>query len=126
MAAHVRGLVDRGVNAHAIDLPLKKAEAAVEALRAIVPDGPNAPGAGGNAIAVGGQSYGGRVASLAAAEPDTDYAALVLFSYPLHAPGRPIGRPSAAPSCCSPATRIRSPGSSSSELPCRSFAMPSS
>ena len=34
-----------------------------------------------------GQSYGGRVASLAAAEPDTDYAALVLFSYPLHAPG---------------------------------------
>jgi hypothetical protein len=29
------------------------------------------------------------VASLAAAEPDTDYAALVLFSYPLHLPGRP-------------------------------------
>jgi predicted alpha/beta-hydrolase family hydrolase len=89
MAAHVRGLVARGVDARAIDLPLRKAEAAVEALRAIVPDGPTAPGAGGNAIAVGGQSDGGRVASLAAAEPDTDYAALVLFSYPLHAPGRP-------------------------------------
>ena len=72
MAGHVRGLVARGVDA-----------------RAIVPDGPVAPGADGIAIAVGGQSYGGRVASLAAAEPDTDYAALVLFSYPLHAPGAP-------------------------------------
>jgi predicted alpha/beta-hydrolase family hydrolase len=29
------------------------------------------------------------VASLAAAQPDTDYAALVFFSYPLHAPGGP-------------------------------------
>jgi uncharacterized protein len=38
---------------------------------------------------VGGKSYGGRVASLAAAEPDTDYAGLVFFSYPLHAPGSP-------------------------------------
>jgi len=89
MAGHVRGLVARGVDARAIDLPLRKAEAAVEALRAIVPDGAGAPGADGIAIAVGGQSYGGRVASLAAAEPDTDYAALVLFSYPLHAPGAP-------------------------------------
>jgi len=89
MAGHVRGLVARGVDARAIDLPLRKAEAAVEALRAIVPDGAHAPDAGGSAIAVGGQSYGGRVASLAAAEPDTDYAALVLFSYPLHLPGKP-------------------------------------
>ena len=89
MAGHVRGLVARGVDARAIDLPLRKAEAAVEALRAIVPDGARAPGADGIAIAVGGQSYGGRVASLAAADPDTDYAALVLFSYPLHAPGAP-------------------------------------
>ncbi|HET7703156.1 MAG TPA: alpha/beta family hydrolase [Candidatus Limnocylindrales bacterium] len=89
MAAHVRGLVARGVDAKAIDLPLRKAEAAVPALRAIVPDGPAAPGADGSRIAVGGQSYGGRVASLAAAEPDTEYAALVLFSFPLHPPGRP-------------------------------------
>ncbi|HEX2754151.1 MAG TPA: alpha/beta family hydrolase [Candidatus Limnocylindrales bacterium] len=89
MAAHVRGLIARGIDARAIDLPLKKAEAAVPALRAIVPDGPAAPGADGHAIAVGGQSYGGRVATLAAAEPDTDYAALVLFSFPLHPPGAP-------------------------------------
>jgi predicted alpha/beta-hydrolase family hydrolase len=87
-AGHVRGLRARGVDAHAIDLPLKKAEAAVAALRAVVPDGPQAPGANGGAIAVGGQSYGGRVATLAAAEPGTDYAALVLFSFPLHPPGR--------------------------------------
>ncbi len=89
MAGHVRGLAARGIDARAIDLPLKKAEAAVPALRAIVPDGPTAPGADGLPIAVGGQSYGGRVASLAAAEPDTDYAGLVLFSFPLHPSGRP-------------------------------------
>ncbi len=40
-------------------------------------------------MAVGGHSYGGRVASLAAAEPETGYSALVLFSYPLHPPGSP-------------------------------------
>ena len=86
MALHVEGLRRRGIAAEAIDLPLKKAEAAVEAMRVIVPD---RPAADGRLIAVGGQSYGGRVASLAAAEPDTDYAALVLFSYPLHLPGKP-------------------------------------
>lgn len=89
MAGHVRGLAARGIDARAIDLPLKKAEAAVAVLRAIVPDGPAAPGADGLPIAVGGQSYGGRVASLAAAEPDTDYGGLILFSFPLHPPGRP-------------------------------------
>lgn len=89
MAGHVRGLVARGVDARAIDLPLKKAEAAVPALRAIVPDRSDAAGADGLQIAVGGQSYGGRVASLAAAEEATDYAALVLFSFPLHPPGAP-------------------------------------
>jgi len=86
MAAHVRGLVSRGIDARAIDLPVRKAEEAVPVFRTIVPDRADADGV---PIAVGGQSYGGRVASLAAAEPDTDYAALVFFSYPLHAPGRP-------------------------------------
>lgn len=81
MAAHVAGLRRRGIEATAIDLPKRKAEDAVPVFRTIVPDGPG--------IAVGGQSYGGRVASLAAAEPDTDYAGLVLFSYPLHLPGKP-------------------------------------
>jgi predicted alpha/beta-hydrolase family hydrolase len=86
MAAHVNGLKRRGIDARAIDLPLKKAEDAVPVLRAIVAAG---AAEDGSRIAVGGQSYGGRVASLAAAESTTDYAALVLFSYPLHLPGRP-------------------------------------
>ena len=86
MAGHVRGLEKRGVDAVAIDLPVKKAEAAVAVHRSVVPD---RPGPEGTLIAVGGQSFGGRVASLAAAADDTDYAALVLFSYPLHLPGKP-------------------------------------
>ncbi|HEY7590230.1 MAG TPA: alpha/beta family hydrolase [Candidatus Limnocylindrales bacterium] len=81
MAAHVAGLRRRGVEATAIDLPKKKAEDAVPVLRSIVPDGAG--------IAVGGQSFGGRVASMAAAANDTDYVGLVLFSYPLHRPGHP-------------------------------------
>jgi predicted alpha/beta-hydrolase family hydrolase len=81
MKPHVDGLRKRGIDATAIDLPKKRAEDAVPVFRSIVPDGP--------AVAVGGQSYGGRVASLAAAQPDTEYVALVLFSYPLHAPGKP-------------------------------------
>ena len=81
MAPFVSGLVARGVPTTAVELPRRKAEAAVPAWRAAVPDGP--------AVAVGGHSYGGRVASLAAVEAGTDYAALILFSYPLHPPGAP-------------------------------------
>ena len=81
MAPFVAGLERRGIAAAAVDLPKRRAEEAVPAWRAAVPDGPT--------VAVGGHSYGGRVASLAAAEPDTNYAALVLFSYPLHPPGSP-------------------------------------
>lgn len=80
MRPHVVGLRKRGIEATAIDLPKRKAEDAVPVFRSIVPDGVS--------VAVGGQSYGGRVASLAAAQPDTNYVALVLFSYPLHAPGK--------------------------------------
>ena len=80
MAPYVRGLAKRGRSAEAVDLPVRKAEEAVPIWRAKVPDGSD--------VAVGGQSYGGRVASLAAAEPDAGYAALVLCSYPMHPPGR--------------------------------------
>jgi len=38
-------------------------------------------------VAIGGQSFGGRVASLLAAEHE--YGGLVLLSYPLHPPGAP-------------------------------------
>ena len=79
MAPFVAGLRRRGFAAEAVDLPRRKAEDAVPVWRAKVPDGAM--------TVVGGHSYGGRVASLAAAQPDAGYAALVLFSYPLHPPG---------------------------------------
>ncbi len=81
MGPFVEGLERRGIPASAVDLPKRRAEDAVPAWRAAVPDG--------TGVAVGGHSYGGRVASLAAAEPGTGYGALVLFSYPLHPPGSP-------------------------------------
>jgi predicted alpha/beta-hydrolase family hydrolase len=53
--------------------------AAVAALRAIVPGG----------VILGGQSYGGRQATLLAADEPELARALLLFSYPLHPPGKP-------------------------------------
>ena len=81
MAPFVSGLRARGVDAAAIDLPRRKAEEAVPAFHLVVPSAPD--------VAVGGHSFGGRVASLAAAEPEAPYRALLLFSYPLHPPGAP-------------------------------------
>lgn len=80
MAPFVDGLRRRGLLADAIDLPKRKAEDAVPAWRAVVPDG--------RPTIAGGHSYGGRVASLAAAA-GAGYGGLVLFSYPLHPPGAP-------------------------------------
>lgn len=80
MAPFVDGLRRRGLTADAVDLPKRKAEDAVPAWRAAVPDGPG--------TVAGGHSYGGRVASLAAAA-GANYAGLVLFSFPCHAPGQP-------------------------------------
>jgi len=81
MTPYVKGLEARGIVATAIDLPRRRAEDAVPAFHQVVPREVG--------IVVGGQSYGGRVASLAAAEPGAPYAALLLFSYPLHPPGSP-------------------------------------
>jgi predicted alpha/beta-hydrolase family hydrolase len=81
MAPFVEGLQARGIEAVAIDLPRRKAEDALPAFHAVVPRAAD--------VAVGGHSFGGRVASLAAAEPEARYAGLVLFSYPLHPPGSP-------------------------------------
>jgi hypothetical protein len=52
---------------------------AVAAMRAIVP----------GRVFLGGQSYGGRQASMLAAEEPELTAALLLLSYPLHPPGKP-------------------------------------
>ena len=89
MAPWVDGLAERGFDAHALDLPRRKAEDAVEAFEAQVPDEPG--------VVVGGHSYGGRVASLAVAGVRRagsagrahPYAGLVCLSYPLHRPGAP-------------------------------------
>jgi predicted alpha/beta-hydrolase family hydrolase len=80
MAPFVQGLRKRGLSAQAVDLPKRKAEDAVAAWRAAVPDG--------DPTVAGGHSYGGRVASLAAAA-GAGYRGLVLFSYPMHPPGQP-------------------------------------
>lgn len=80
MAPFVEGLRRRGIVADAVDLPKRRAEDAVDPWRTAVPDGPG--------TVAGGHSYGGRVASLAAAA-GASYRGLVLFSYPLHPPGQP-------------------------------------
>jgi uncharacterized protein len=80
MGPFVDGLRRRGIEAGAVDLPKRKAEDAVPAWRAAVPDG--------RGTIAGGHSYGGRVASLATAA-GAGYAGLVLFSFPLHPPGQP-------------------------------------
>jgi predicted alpha/beta-hydrolase family hydrolase len=92
MAPWVDGLRARGIEAHALTLPKGRAERALAALEAQVPDAPD--------VAVGGHSFGGRVASMSAAGvghaedgwlegPARRHAALVCLSYPLHRPGAP-------------------------------------
>ncbi len=89
MTPWVDGLAARGIEATALDIPRRKAEDAVAAYEAQVPDEPG--------IVIGGHSYGGRVASLAvagvraagAAERVHPYAGLICLSYPLHRPGAP-------------------------------------
>ncbi len=85
MRAHVAGLLARGVDASAIDLPLRKAELAVPVFRERVAGCDAPPGR----LIVGGQSYGGRVASLFVADDPGSCAGLICFSYPLHRPGVP-------------------------------------
>ena len=78
----------RGIEARAVDLPRGRAERAVPIFTALLAEA----SAAGQPIAVGGQSFGGRVASLAAAaacDAGRPPLALVLLSYPLHPPGRP-------------------------------------
>ena len=76
---HRDALRRRGLSVHLVPLPKGSAERAVPAYRAAVGDA-------SRSSAIGGHSFGGRVASLLAAEEPP--AALVLLSFPLHAPGR--------------------------------------
>lgn len=79
MKPWVAALGKRGIAAVALDLPVGKPDAAVDVFRHAQAAAPGA--------ALGGQSFGGRMASLLAAE--LPVAALVLLSYPLHRPGHP-------------------------------------
>jgi predicted alpha/beta-hydrolase family hydrolase len=79
MKPHVEGLLARGVIAHAVSLPVRKAEEVTALYRQQVADY--------QAAVIGGHSFGGRVASLLAAQEPP--RGLVLLSYPLHRPGHP-------------------------------------
>ena len=73
------GLRERGFAAEPVQLPRGSAERAVPVYRQVAPPDPT--------TVIGGQSFGGRVASLLAA--DERPAGLVLLCYPLHRPGHP-------------------------------------
>jgi predicted alpha/beta-hydrolase family hydrolase len=80
MQPYIDGLCKLGIEASALRLPKGPAERAMQPLRDQV-------GAELTTSVIGGHSYGGRVASMVAAE--TPPAGLVLLSYPLHRPGHP-------------------------------------
>lgn len=82
MRPHVEGLGERGIDARAVGLPVRSADKSVAVYAQQVEDI--------TAAVIGGQSFGGRVASLLAA--DTGPVGLVLLSYPLHRPGHPDDR----------------------------------
>ena len=73
------GLTQRGFEVEHVALPKGAAERAMPVYR-------DALGDGATGTVIGGQSFGGRVATLIA--PDARPAAVVCFCYPLHAPGR--------------------------------------
>ena len=79
LAPHDHGLTARGLSVRLVPLPKGRAERAIPVYEAAL-----AEEAG--ATVIGGHSFGGRVASMVATERPV--AALVLLSYPLHAPGR--------------------------------------
>ena len=80
MRPYLQALAKQGLKAHALKLPRGAAQRAMAPLREQV--GEQLPHS-----VIGGHSFGGRVASLVAAE--TPPAGLVLLSYPLHRPGHP-------------------------------------
>ena len=77
---YVTGLARRGFDASALDLPRSRTEPALARYREALAELKAAE------TVVAGHSFGGRVASLLAA--DTPVAGLVLFAYPLHPPGK--------------------------------------
>lgn len=76
------GLTARGISAAGVALPRGSVERALPAWRAAL------AGRDPAATFIGGQSFGGRVASLLAAE-EPALRGLVLLCFPVHPPGRP-------------------------------------
>lgn len=83
MRPHLAGLSSRGLDARPVSLKVSLAEKAVASYEQQVDALSQA--------AIGGHSYGGRVASLLAAQQAP--RALVLLSYPLHRPGKSEWQP---------------------------------
>ena len=79
LAPHAAGLRERGYDVEIVSLPKGTVERAMPIYREAIGNNPSR-------AVTGGQSFGGRVASLLAAADAPK--ALVLFAYPLHAPGR--------------------------------------
>jgi len=79
MRPWVEALAALSIVARALDLPRSSPERAVGVFRDALTAQPDA--------AIGGHSFGGRMASMLAAEQPV--AALLLLSYPLHRPGHP-------------------------------------
>jgi predicted alpha/beta-hydrolase family hydrolase len=79
MRPWVNELAKHGIQGTALNLPKSNNDRAIGVFRAALDEQPDA--------AIGGHSYGGRMASMLAAEQPV--SALVLLSYPLHRPGHP-------------------------------------
>jgi uncharacterized protein len=79
MRPWVTELAMHGIAATALNLPKSNNDRAIDVFRNAVDEQPGA--------AIGGHSYGGRMASMLAAQQPVK--ALVLLSYPLHRPGHP-------------------------------------
>lgn len=87
MAPWVDGLRALGIEADAVDLPRGRVAAAAAVFEALARDP-----VGLHPPVLGGHSYGGRAASLAASHlliAGVTVPGLVLLSYPLHRPGAP-------------------------------------
>lgn len=100
MVEFAKGLAERGIDAVTFNfvyseqkrrLPDRndKLEACWRAMVAAAGTGALGPEIAGGALAIGGKSMGGRIASQVAAAGAQGVAGLVLLGYPLHPPGRP-------------------------------------
>ena len=100
MVEFASGLAERGIDAVTFNflyseqrrrLPDRndKLEACWRALIAATRSGAIMPELASGALAIGGKSMGGRIASQVAAVDPEGIAGLVLLGYPLHPPGRP-------------------------------------